>query len=153
MALSTGEIFVLGRELIEEFLNEIKQELIDYLDTEDRNATGRSKASLQVVNMTDTSGQLVGSDGIEYVFRGRGPGKMPPIWNIIEWCAARGLPRSAAWAIAKRISEAGTRLYQSGRNVLDEIITEQRINDFTDRLTKIYTAEIETEIESILKAS
>lgn len=152
MAISIGQVFVLGRELIEEFLNEIKGQLIDYMDTEDRNATGKSKASLQVVNMTETGGQLVGHDGIEFVFRGRGPGAMPPIWNIINWCQARGIPRAFAWIIAKRISEAGTKLWRTKRNVLDEVVNQARIDELVAKLTGIYTAEIETEIQTILKS-
>lgn len=145
--LSVGQVLVLGRELIEEFLNEIKQELIDYMDANDRNATGKSKASLQVTNITDTSGQLIGSDSIQYVFSGRGPGKMPPLSAIIDWCYARGLPRAAAWIIAKRISESGTELWRSGRNILNETITDQRIQEFTDKLTAVYTARLKSDIE------
>lgn len=155
--LSAGEILVLGQSLIEEFLNTIRDELIEYLDNNDRNATGRSKASLQVINLTATTGTLIGSDSIEFVFRGRGPGRMPPIFAIIEWCAARGIPRAAAWAIARNIANAGTKLYQNGarrdKNVLLDIVSAEKIEKLTEDLTALYSAQIKSDIEEILKAA
>lgn len=152
MLATSSQFLIAGQELITEFLNAIKDDMINYMDTENRNATGRSRASIQVVNVTDSGGQVVGNEGIEFVFRGRGPGKMPPLFNIIEWCYARGIPRAAAWIIAKRISEAGTKLYRSGRDVLQEIITEERINKFIESLTVLYTVEIESDIKTLFES-
>jgi hypothetical protein len=143
---------LLGQELITEFLTAIQAEMVGYLDANDRNATGRSRASIQVVNVTQSSGQLIGSDSIEYTFTGRGAGKMPPINALIDWCNARGLPRSMAWAVAKIIAESGTRLYRSGERPLEKIITEERIEKFKSDLIKIYTAQIQTQLNSILAA-
>lgn len=143
---------ILGSTLIYEFLNNIKEELIAYMDSEDRNATGKSKSSIQVINVTNSSGQLVGAAWIEYTFKGRPPGKMPPLNKIIDWCNARGLPRGVAWVIAKRISEAGTKLYQSGRNIFDEIITPEKITAFTENIAKIYVAQINSDIVNLLAA-
>jgi len=142
---------ILGQELITEFLTAIKNDLIQYMQTENRNASGRSAASLQV-NATQTGGQLIGAQYIEFVFRGRGPGKFPPLSAIIDWLNFRGLPRGMAWIIGKRISEAGTKLFQEGRNVLNEVITEERIKEFTDRLLETYTAKIKSDIETLIAA-
>lgn len=152
MLLSSGQYLIYGSSLILEWLNSIRDELVAYMDAEDRNATGKSKASLQVVNVTATGGQLIGSDSIEFVFRGRAPGKMPPLYNIIQWCIAKGLPRQMAWVIAKRISEAGTALWRSGRNIIDEVVSEKKIQELVDSLTVIYTADIKSDIENMLTA-
>jgi len=141
---------LLGQELITEFLTAIQAEMVAYLDMNDRNATGRSRASIQVVNVTNSTGQLIGSDSIEYVFTGRGPGKMPPLNAIIDWCNARGLPRQMAWSVAKKIAESGTKLYQSGKKPLDDILTEERIEKFKNDLAVIFTAQIQSELNSIL---
>lgn len=141
---------LLGQELITEFLTAIQAEMVAYLDTNDRNATGRSRASIQLANITQSSGQLIGSDHIEYVFTGRGPGKMPPLNAIIDWCSARGLPRAMAWVVARNIAESGTKLYQSGRKPLDEIVTEERIEKFKNDLAVIFTAQIQSQLNSIL---
>lgn len=148
-----SDIQVLVEPVIRDFLEMIKTELIAYMDSENRNATGKSKASIQVINLTGATGQLVGSESIEYVFRGRPPGKMPPLIKIIDWCNARGLPRSVAWVIAKRISEAGTKLFQSGRNIFNEIITQEKIDTFTKSIADIYVARVNSDISSILAAA
>jgi len=143
---------VYGQAIISDFLNNIRLELIAYMDSNNRNATGKSKNSLQVVNVTGNSGQLIGADWIEFTFKGRGPGKMPPLNAIIDWCVAKGLPRSMAWIIGKRIAESGTKLYREGRNIITETITPERINAFTESLAKIYAAQIESDINLILAA-
>lgn len=142
----------IGQKMIQEFLSEIRDELLTYMDSNDRNATGKSKASIQTANVTNNTGQLIGSDSIEFVFRGRGPGKMPPLFAIIEWCSARGLPRNVAWVIAKRIAESGTKLWRQKRNILNEVITEKRIQQFADQYAEIYSARIKSDIESLLVA-
>lgn len=146
------DVQVYASEIIKEFLEGIRLELIAYMDAEDRNATGRSKQSLQVVNVTGSSGQLVGASWIEYTFKGRPPGKMPPLAPIIDWCNARGLPRNIAWIVAKRISEAGTKLYQQGRNIIKETITQEKINTFVESISKIYVARLETDIKELFAA-
>lgn len=148
-----NDSIVFGQQIIDEFLTRMKEELIAYLDSEDRNASGRSKASLQVVNVTNDSGQLVGGDWIEYVFKGRAPGKMPPLGNIIEWCNSRGIQRKYAWIIAKNIAELGTKLWRERRNVLDEIITQDKIDAFVDSIARIYTARVRTELTNLFNAA
>lgn len=144
---------VYGENIIRDFLETMKEGLIAYMDSEDRNATGKSKASIQVVNVNGTTGQLVGSQYIEYVFKGRPPGKLPPLNKIIDWCNARGLPRGVAWVVAKNIAESGTKLWQSKRNVFDEIITEEKVNQFIESIAVIYTARLKTDINSLFNAA
>lgn len=143
------EAITTSQQVINEFLEDMRKQLIAYMDAEDRNATGKAKASIQVVNVTETLGQLVGAQYIQYVFKGRPPGKMPPINKIVDWCNARGLPRSYAWGVAKTIAESGTLLYQSGRNIFDEIITEAKIDAFIKSIAVIYTVKLNTEITSL----
>jgi hypothetical protein len=144
---------VYGEEIIRDFLEAMKQGLIDYMDAEDRNATGKSKSSIQAINVTGSTGQLVGAQYIEYVFKGRAPGRMPPLNQIIDWCNARGIPRGVAWVIAKNIAESGTKLWQSKRNIFDEIITPEKVDAFVDSVAKIYTARLKTEITSLFYTS
>jgi hypothetical protein len=163
-----------GETIIRDFLDSIKSDLIDYLDGKlfagefasdseytqfaDRNASGASKASIQVVNVTPSMGQIIGASYIEYVFRGRGPGKMPPLDKIVDWCNIRGISRSIAWVIARNIAESGSRLHQALKNqgvnsVLDYIITEERVEKFIVTLSAIYTANLNSDIEQLFKAA
>lgn len=71
-------------------------------------------------------------DYFKYVEEGRGPGKMPPVINILEWVKKKNiLPRplgngmlptqeSLAYAISKHISENGI----EGKHILQETLTE-----------------------------
>lgn len=135
--------------VIEDFLRTALEGLLAYMDSEDRNATGKSRRSLQVVNVTDTTGQLVGAEWIQYVFKGRAPGKMPPLNKIVDWCNARGIPRGVAWVIAQNIAESGTKLWQERRNIFDEIITEAMVDQFVKNVSRLYTTKLQTEIASM----
>jgi len=45
----------------------------------------------------------------KFVDEGRKPGKMPPIKDIKEWTKLKGIPESAAYPIARKIGEKGTK--------------------------------------------
>ena len=131
-----------------EFLTELKEEFIAYLAANNRNATGKSSASLQVIP-TDTGGQLVGGNWIYYTFTGRAPGQMPPISAIIDWLNARGLPRAMAWNVAKKIAREGTDLFQQGgrnNNAFTEILTQERIDEFAKNISNLVAVEINSGI-------
>jgi hypothetical protein len=74
--------------------------------------------------------QLLGADYFYYLDKGRGPGKFPPLKNIVEWVRSKlGLEGSeakgVAYVIGKKISEKGTEIYRDnskGIN-LDALIT------------------------------
>lgn len=142
-----------GATIISDFLNTMKEELIAYMDSEDRNATGRSRSSIQVVNITGSTGQLIGAEWIAYVFKGRGPGKMPPIDKIIDWVNARGIPRNVAWVIARNIAESGTKLWREKRNIFNEIITEEKINTFVESIAVIYKARLNSDLQDLFRAA
>lgn len=140
-------------ELANEWLEAIRIEIIAYLDQNNRNATGKSKASLQITPATNGT-QLVGSKAIYNVLAGRPPGKMPPIADIIEWLNARGLPRQMAWPVAHNIAKAGTELYRQGGyndNILTQTITQDRVNELTKNISLLYATQISSEIRNILK--
>lgn len=43
-----------------------------------------------------------------WVDKGRGPGKQPPIKNLVEWCNRHSM-KGAEWALAKKIARDGTK--------------------------------------------
>ena len=45
----------------------------------------------------------------KFVDEGRRPGKMPPVKDIREWTRLKGIPESAAYPIARKIGEKGTK--------------------------------------------
>lgn len=145
-------MYILADKQINDFLTGIKGELIAYMQAENRNSSGRSAQSLQV-NVSQNVGRLTGAEWIEFVFRGRTPGRQPPIDAIIDWCNSRGLPRGMAWGIAKKIAKQGTELYRQKRNILNEVITEDKISEFAESIIVTFKAQINSEIKTILAAA
>lgn len=140
------------QDVITEFLTSLVTDFQAYLANNNRNATGESSASIQAANVTEDGGQVIGSSSIQWVFTGRGPGAMPPISKIIDWLNARGLPRSIAWAVAKKISEEGTKLFQQGGrtdNGLTQILTPYRIELFSKNISVLLATEIASDIQGV----
>lgn len=63
---------------------------------------------------------LEANDYLEYVDRGRKPGKFPPIKAIAKWCSLKGIPQSAAFPIAYNMFKFGVK----PTNVIDKTIKE-----------------------------
>lgn len=140
-------------ELITEFLDEIRLQLLDDLSTKNRNATGRTSASIQLANISKSTGQLVANDNVLFTFQGRAPGNMPPVSALIDWCNARGLPRGVAWAVAKRIAEAGTELFRKGAasdNALQRALSAENIKEFSDAVKTSYTGVIKSDLRTLI---
>lgn len=142
-------------EVIKEFLILMQSQFVAYLANNNRNATGMSSASIQVVNVTNDGGQLVGSPVIQWVFTGRGPGGFPPLSKIIDWLNARGLPRAMAWPVAKKIAEFGTELHRQGgrdNNAFTQILTQDVIDKFSKSLADILAVELNSDIKGVFAA-
>lgn len=154
----------LAYELLSEFLEGVKQELLDELDGKrragefrddkeftqfgNRNATGKTRNSIKV-NIGPMKGSVTAAEHVYYTFTGRAPGKRPPLSNIIDWCVAKGLPRAAAWPIAKKIAESGTALYRAGareKNVLLDVTSRERIEAFKEKIKERFITQIRSEI-------
>lgn len=69
----------------------------------------------------------------KFIDEGRKAGKMPPIKDIREWTRIKGIPESAAFPIAKSISEKGFK----GINFTRVIYSKEN----KDKLKKIFTNE------------
>lgn len=139
------------KDLTSTFLEEIREEVLAYMESENRNATGRSAASIKVENVTDNGGQLVGGKWIKWVFTGRGAGGFPPISAIIDWLDAKGLPRAMAWAVAKKIANQGTDLFRNGGatdNIITRILTPEKIQELSKNIADTLAIEIRDNITS-----
>jgi len=142
----------LEEEVFREFLSQVQLELKQYLAANNRNATGRTSNSLQLTEVTETGGKLVGNANVFYTFLGRAPGGMPPLSAIADWCTSRGIPRAAAWIIAKRIQENGTILYRelktSGfqNNAISIATRKELIDQMLAKIKPIYNSKLRTEL-------
>lgn len=80
---------------------------------------------------------------VDYIEKGRRPGKMPPVSALKEWAQSRGIPtdNGTLYAIANAIKRDGI----EGRPILATL--EQRIedsfeNDWADKLFEAMTSEL-----------
>lgn len=100
------------------------------------NETSQSLAFEIETEGTKTTFQLFGRPYFMTVQTGRKPtpGKKPSremIDNITAWVEGRGMDIEAVWAIATKIQEKGTRLWQSGGR---KDIVDPAIEDFVDEV-------------------
>ena len=116
----------MNRDLIIQFLETIREQIIRDQAEKGMRATGKSADSLRINMIDDDEGQLLGSVAIRFQVTGRGPGKFPPRENILEWMRARQIEESALYAIQKKIAERGTDIFQGKRPglSLNEIIDD-----------------------------
>lgn len=101
-------------------------------------ATGDWLDSIEVIN-DGFSVSLWANDYTQYLVNGRADGKMPPIDPLIRWVSAKlGVSgsegKSIAFAVAKKIEKEGTNYYPQGTDLIDGVITEQRMNDIIEKL-------------------
>ena len=85
-------------------VDEIKAELI----AQRHKATGKGLNSIRLEEVeAGKEWIIVGANYLYWVNYGRAPGKMPPLAAIRAWVVAIGLPRKAAYPIARVIAMKG----------------------------------------------
>ena len=92
---------------------------------------------------------------IQFARYGRGPGKQPPVDNILKWVTTNGIifegsdKKGTAWAIAKSISKKGTKNWEpNAPDFLDETI-EVHIDKYFDEISKRSIEVITTSVDEI----
>ena len=102
-------------------------------------ATGEWVNSLEVF-VSGGKGVIYGTNYTQYIVKGRPSGKRPPISPLEDWAKAKlGLQGkealNVAFAVSNKIAREGTETYQQGGNdLIDSVITQQRINKMYDNL-------------------
>lgn len=118
--------------LIKESLEKIQMRIVQQMAANNRNASGRSVASLRV-ETTGASGTLWGSKSFKVMERGRRGGAIPRgfVGIISQWIKDKGIsvyntPHSAAWHIARKIATDGTRLsHRPPQDIYSKAIAEE----------------------------
>lgn len=145
-AISTAQI-------ITDWLEAARLYLVADLETNNRNATGKTSRSLRVVVVSDQTQQLLGNENVFATFTGRGPGKMPPLNKIIEWCVARNIPRNRAWIIAKNISLVGTEIFRKGgmtKNAILDVTSKENVAKLVEQLTRAALISVRSDFDKFI---
>jgi hypothetical protein len=118
-------------ELMNDFLESLKTDIINSLQAKGKIATGQTAQQI-VVTSDNGSAQLQLPEYIQLLETGRGPtssnptpGNPPMIERIKQWCAAKGIPDQAVWAVKKSIDKKG---FKGVPGILSEPLSEDNIN-------------------------
>lgn len=132
----------------EQVADKIKRNLDDTGTT----ASGKTKNSIEVV-VVDGDLQIIGRQYFRSVEEGRTAGKIPYKFNEIirQWMDDKGIAdnfgtkeyekRNAAWIIAQKIKNSGTKLYRDGgrTDIYTDVINEELpklFNEISGKVTQ-----------------
>lgn len=146
-----------AQEIIMEELNLIVTEIVKEHDAQGMRASGTFAREIEAIQRSGKSYEIDAVKYIEQLIRGRKPGTMPPVSAIEQWIRDKGITpqdgpiTSLAFAIAKKIQREGTRYYrQGGTDLVDKVITDQRIQKIIDRVQDNHILNLKTNITRIL---
>ena len=148
-----------NREILEKEFEVLKQELTEKHISLGMQASGNWVESLEVV-ASDSSVTLLGNSYTEQLSNGREPGQMPPIQTIEQWILDKGIApiesnittSTLAFLIARKIAREGTRYFkEGGTDLVDSIITPQRIQLIIDQLSSFRINEFVSDVTGVLE--
>ena len=98
--------------------------------------------------------ELWGNHYVEQLVNGREPGRFPPVEAIAKWIQALDVSASSlAFLIARKISQEGTEYFkQGGTDLIDSVITPQRIQSIIDKVSQFYVNDFVLNVTNELKA-
>jgi len=155
--IETSEILATEFELI-------RQDLIKRHDALKMRSSGKWASSLEVVVDTEAfkaTARIIGEKYTEQLVWGRRPGKFPPIKAIEQWIKDKGLKiygkmkiSSLAYIIARKIAHEGTKYFQQGgTDLIESVITPQRIQNIIDKISLIHVDNFVNGLYKTLKDS
>ena len=149
-------------EILRSEFEDIKKEMSEKHIALGMKASGNWLESLAVY-ATDTSVRLEGERYTEQLVSGRKPGSFPPIDAIKQWILDKGIMNeiegditvsSLAFLIARKIKREGTEYFkQGGTDLVDAIITPQRIQKIIDKIGVQLTNSFSSQLVNLLKTA
>lgn len=147
------------REILQQEFQLIKQDLIKKHNELKMKASGKWEQSLEV-EVKDNKATLYGMHYTYQLQHGRTPGKMPPIQAIEDWIINKGIKpisekmktSTLAFLIARKIKQEGTKYFkQGGTDLIDSVVTPERIQKIINRIARVYISQFTSEIIDVLK--
>ncbi len=143
-------------EILKEEFESLKNDLIAKHESLGMKASGNWIDSLE--NRTKgLSGQLWGEAYTEQLVNGRKPGKFPPVKIIEKWIYDKGITpagisySSLAFLIARKIAKEGTEYFKEGTDLVEAVITPERIQSILDKVSEFQISSFTTEVKGILQ--
>ena len=140
-------------DILKEEIDLIIIDLIKKYDELGMRSSGKWANSLEPI-IKEGSAVLLGEDYTQQLSTGRRPGTFPPIKAIEQWIIEKPISLEAgmklstlAFLIARKIAENGTVYFQEGgTDLLDAVITPQRIQSIINKVSEFQIKELETDL-------
>lgn len=122
-------------QLVDEF---VKRPIVDDLNSKGITTTGQAAESLRIES-DEYSVRLIGVDYMEFLNKGRGPGRFPPPDPIVQWVIDKFKTpnqetKQVAYAISLKISQDGTKIFQDNSEGIE---LEKKVEVLNEELRKI----------------
>ncbi len=149
----TAEIDAILREELESIAKDLQQKHIDL----GQKSSGDWVNSIEV-KVQGGHGVILANDYTKYLTRGRASGKKPPIAPLEKWVNEKlGVSgkdaRGIAFAVAFKIGEEGTKIHQEGgSDLVDGVVTEERIRKIKERIGRAVLVEVNEELLRVFKS-
>lgn len=136
-------------EVLQEEFESIKAELVQRYNELGMKSSGLWESELEISidgDESKSSSKILGLNYTEQLVFGRKPGKFPPIKAIEQWIQDKGIAAigknistsSLAFLIARKIAQEGTNYFkQGGTDLVESVITPERIQSIIDRVKEI----------------
>ena len=140
--------------LTKEFLERVKDRLIEDYNAKGLRASGLTAKLLKVVG-SGNKWRLQTPDYFIFQILGRGPGEIPPLEEIRNWVISKGLPLRSAVPIAKTIGKEGTKIFKREAEGIDfQGIFDEEMKIFLREFGDEQAAKIaDTVVQSMLEIS
>lgn len=139
-----------GQQLLAAEFEKLKQEVILAYEASGTETSGNWADTLKV-EQTPYGYSITAA---EYI-NGRSPGKPPPSEAIESWILKKGIASrleknitvsSLAFLIARKIAREGWKPKPGTLNILDSVVTPQRIQQILDKVGESYLSDFTTQI-------
>lgn len=147
-------------QILEAEFQKLRADIIEKYDELGMRASSRFERELEV-EVDGLTARLTGVHYTEYLVDGREPGKQPPIKVIEEWIVDKGIANqiegqitvsSLAYLIARKIGREGTEYFkQGGTDLIDSVVTPERIQSIIDKVSVFYMNRFVSDIVDVFK--
>ena len=136
------------KKLLKEYGKSVISEAKTRLRNDGKVASGKLLRSLRYEvqeTVDEVTLELSMEEYGEYVDQGREPGKQPPLKKIEKWCKLRGIPKKAAFPIARSIGKYGI-----SPTYFWTISTKRREKQLIRDLEEAYAKDLQNNIKETL---
>lgn len=148
-------------DLFESEIEKLRVDLVKKYNELGMRASGEWEKQLEaIIEITESNikATFYGIDYTEYLVKGRTPGKFPPRDKIRQWIDDKGItPKDnitkdqLAFLIARKISKEGTKYFkQGGTDLIDSVITMERIREIVEVVGRSFLTTFEFKINEKL---